>query len=165
VGPAAPAAGLPAGKLNVNTKHKQRGVTLIELVVVIMIIGILAAVAVPSYRNYVIRSQRSDAKDALLALASQQEKYYLQCNAYADNIANAPSCADSELQGADTSENGWYDLTILAADATGFRLEAGAAAGENQFQDTECRKFFVTDRGIRTAEDAGGTDNTEECWR
>ncbi|HJR58122.1 MAG TPA: type IV pilin protein [Vicinamibacterales bacterium] len=148
-----------------NIKHRQRGVTLIELVVVIMIIGILAAVAVPSYRNYVIRSQRSDAKDALLALASQQEKYYLQCNAYADNIANAPSCDDSEVQGADTSENGWYDLSITAADATGFTIEAEAAAGENQFQDTECRTFRVTDRGIRTALDAGGADNTEECWR
>lgn len=148
-----------------KSKHKQRGVTLIELVVVIMIIGILAAIAVPSYRNYVIRSQRADAKDALLALASQQEKYYLQCNAYADNIANAPSCADSELQGADASENGWYTLTILDADADSFNLEAEATAGENQFQDTACRRFFVTDRGIRTAEDSGGTDNTEECWR
>jgi type IV pilus assembly protein PilE len=149
----------------VNTKHKQRGVTLIELVVVIMIVGILAAVAVPSYRNYVVRSQRADAKDALLALASQQEKYYLQCNAYADTIANAPSCDDGELQGADASENGWYDLTIVAADATGFTLEAEAAAGENQFQDTDCRTFRVTDRGVRTAQDSGGGDNTEECWR
>lgn len=146
-------------------RDQERGVTLIELVVVIMIIGVLAAIAVPSYRNYVIRSQRSDAKDALLALASQQEKYYLQCNAYADTIADAPSCDDSELQGADTSENGWYELTIVAADATGFTLEAEAINGENQFQDTDCRTFRVTDRGIRTAADAGGGDNTEECWR
>jgi type IV pilus assembly protein PilE len=165
VGPAALGRPGYAGSNSVKSRHKQRGVTLIELVVVIMIIGILAAVAVPSYRNYVVRSQRADAKDALLALASQQEKYYLQCNAYADNIANAPSCDDSELQGADSSENGWYDVTIVAADATGFTLEAEATAGENQFQDTECRTFRVTDRGIRTAQDSGGADNTEECWR
>ena len=149
-----------------KSRHKQRGVTLIELVVVIMIIGILAAVAVPSYRNYVVRSQRADAKDALLALASQQEKHYLQCNTYADNIANAPSCDDSELQGADTSENGWYDLAIVdPTDATQFNLTATAINGENQFQDTECRTFSVNDRGIRTALDSGGADNTEECWR
>ena len=67
--------------------HQQRGVTLIELVVVMIIVGILAAVAIPTYRNYVIRSQRSDAKDALLALATQQEKFYLQCNSYANAIA------------------------------------------------------------------------------
>lgn len=144
---------------------KQRGVTLIELVVVIMIVGVLAAVAIPSYRAYVIRSQRSDAKDALLALATQQEKFYLQCNTYATTIAGAPNCAAFELQAADASENGWYDLVIDDADATSYTLSATAAAGGNQAQDTECEVFRVTDRGIRTADDSGGTDNTEECWR
>ena len=150
-----------------NTKHKQRGMTLIELVVVIMIVGVLAAIAVPSYRSYVIRSQRADAKDALLALASQQEKYYLQCNSYADVIADAPSCDDSELQGSATSENGWYALDVdeAATDADSFEVTATAINGENQYQDTDCREFRVTDRGIRTAEDAGGGDNTDECWR
>jgi type IV pilus assembly protein PilE len=145
----------------------QRGVTLIELVVVMIIVGILAAVAIPSYRNYVLRSQRSDAKDALLALATQQEKFYLQCNRYADVIADAPDCAAFELQGAATSENGWYDLdTDADADPTlGFTATATAVAGENQAQDSECEIFQVTNRGVRTAFDSGGTDNTVECWR
>ena len=148
-------------------KHmrRQRGMTLIELVVVIMIVGVLAAVAIPSYRAYVIRSQRSDAKDALLALATQQEKFYLQCNTYATVIAGAPNCLAGELQAADASENGWYDLAIDAADATSFTVTATAIAGENQAQDTECQTFTVTDRGVRTAADDGGTDNTAECWR
>jgi len=145
--------------------QSQRGVTLIELVVVMIIVAILAAVAIPSYRNYVIRSQRSDAKDALLALATAQEKFYLQCNTYAADIAGAPDCAAGELQGADTSKNGWYDLAIVAADATSFTVSAVAAAGGNQFQDTACRTFRVTDRGIRTATDSGAADNTAECWR
>ncbi len=148
-----------------NGIQRQRGVTLIELIVVMIIVGILAAVAIPSYRNYVIRSQRSDAKDALLALATAQEKYYLQCNSYATDIANAPDCAAGELQGADSSKNGWYDLAIDAADAVSFTVSAVAVAGQNQFQDTQCRTFRVTDRGIRTAADAGGADNTAECWR
>ena len=70
-----------------NGMHRQRGVTLIELVIVTIIVGILAAIAIPSYRSYVLRSQRSDAKDAVLALATQQEKHYLQCNRYAAAIA------------------------------------------------------------------------------
>jgi type IV pilus assembly protein PilE len=145
----------------------QRGVTLIELVVVMIIVGILAAVAIPSYRNYVLRSQRSDAKDALLALTTAQEKFYLQCNFYADDIAGAPNCAASELQGADTSKNGWYDLDVVAdADpALGFTATATATAGENQAQDSECQVFRVTALGARTADDSGGADNTAECWR
>jgi type IV pilus assembly protein PilE len=145
--------------------QKQRGVTLIELVVVMIIVGILAAVAIPSYRDYVLRSQRSDAKDALLALATAQEKHYLQCNTYGTAIAGATNCAAGQVQTAAASKNGWYTLAIVAADAISFTVSATAAAGQNQFQDTECRSFRVTDRGVRTATDAGGADNTAECWR
>ena len=147
---------------------RQRGVTLIELVVVMIIIGILAAVAIPSYRAYVIRSQRSDAKDALLALVTQQEKHYLQCNRYADAIAAATDCAANELQGVATSKNGWYQLATDANDANpalGFTSTATAVAGGNQFQDEACRTFTVDQAGVRTADDAGGADNTAECWR
>jgi type IV pilus assembly protein PilE len=143
----------------------QRGVTLIELMVVMMIVGILAAVAIPSYRNYVIRSQRSDAKDGLLALSTQLEKHYLQCNDYGETLAAAPDCAAREVQGAVLSENGWYTLTIVAPDATGFTATATPVAGENQAQDLACQSFSITERGVRTALDDGGNNNTEECWR
>jgi type IV pilus assembly protein PilE len=140
--------------------------TLIELVVVIMIVGILAAVAIPSYRSYVTRSQRSDAKDALLALATQQEKHYLQCNAYATAIDAATDCAAGEMQGTNTSKNGWYQLATAAPNPlTGFTVTATAINGENQWQDDDCRTFTVDQAGVRTAADAGGGDNTDECWR
>jgi type IV pilus assembly protein PilE len=145
--------------------HRQRGVTLIELVVAMIIVGILAAVAIPSYRAYVIRSQRSDAKDSLLALATQQEKHYLQCNTYATAIDVDTDCAAGELQGTDISKNGWYDLTIDAADATTFTVSATAIAGERQAQDDDCQSYTVDQAGVRTAEDSGGADNTDECWR
>lgn len=148
-----------------NRIHRQHGVTLIELIIVMIIVGLLAAVAIPSYRTYVIRSQRADAKDALLALATAQEKFYLQCNTYATDIANATDCGNGDLQGTLASKNGWYTLAIVAADATSYTVSAVAAAGENQFQDEACRTFRVTDRGIRTAADSGGVDNTAECWR
>lgn len=148
------------------SKAGQRGFTLVELVVVIMIVGILAAVAVPSYRAYMVRSQRSDAKDALLALATQQEKHYLQCNAYATAIDAATDCAAGELQGADASKNGWYQLTTAAPNpALGFTVTATAINGQNQWQDEDCRTFTVDQAGVRTAADSGAADNTEECWR
>jgi type IV pilus assembly protein PilE len=139
--------------------------TLIELVVVIMIVGILAAVAIPSYRDYVIRSQRSDAKDALLALATQQEKHYLQCNTYAEILDTATDCAAGEIQAADVSKNGWYQLDVPNGDVTTFTVRAQAINGENQWQDTECRTFTVDQAGVRTSADDGGTDTTAECWR
>lgn len=148
-----------------NRIHRQDGVTLMELMVVMIIVGVLAAVAIPSYRTYVIRSQRADAKDALLALATAQEKHYLQCNSYATGIAAATNCAAGNLQGTAASKNGWYTLAIVAGNATSYTVSAVAAAGENQFQDEACRTFRVTDRGIRTAADSSNADNTAECWR
>ena len=145
---------------------RQRGFTLIELVVVMMIVGILAAVAIPSYRSYVTRSQRSDAKDAVLALATQQEKHYLQCNAYATVIDAATDCAAGEMVGTDTSKNGWYALTTASGDTSLlFTATATAVNGENQWKDADCRSFTVNQAGVRSALDAGGSDNTEECWR
>jgi len=49
------------------TAHHQRGVTLMELLTVIVILGILASIAFPSYRTYLIRAQRAEAKTALLS--------------------------------------------------------------------------------------------------
>ena len=148
-----------------NGSHRQQGVTLIELVVVMIIIGILAAVAIPSYRSYVLRSQRSDAKDALLALATQQEKHYLQCNTYGTLIAAATNCAAGEVQGTAASKNGWYTLAIVAGNATTFTVRATAVNGQNQWQDTACRDFTVTQANVRTARDSGTADNSAECWR
>jgi len=148
-----------------NRMHSQRGVTLIELVVVMIIVGILTAIAIPSYRSYVLRSQRSDAKDALLALATQQEKHYLQCNTYAAAIADATDCLAGELQGAAVSKNGWYQLTIPGGNATTFSVQATAIAGESQFQDEDCRSFTVTQAGVRSALNSSNADNTAECWR
>ena len=147
-----------------KSMQQQRGVTLIELIVVMIIVGILAAVAIPTYRNYVLRSQRVDAKDALLTLATAQEKFYLQCNTYATAIAGAPNCGAGALQGAAASKNAWYALAIVAANATSYTLSATAAAGGNQFQDEACRTFRVNERGIRTAANAAAADNTATCW-
>ena len=64
------------------------------------------------------------------------------------------------------SKNGWYALTMpVAGTATTYTVQATAVAGQNQFQDTACRSFTVTQAGVRSALDSGGADNTAECWR
>lgn len=61
----------------------QKGLTLIELVVVILIIGVLAAIAIPSYREYVIRGNRRAAQAAMMEIATRQQQFFVANRAYA----------------------------------------------------------------------------------
>jgi prepilin-type N-terminal cleavage/methylation domain-containing protein len=57
--------------------RQSRGFTLVELVVTVAVIGILAAVAFPSYQDYLKRSNRSSAQSLMLDLANREQQYLL----------------------------------------------------------------------------------------
>ena len=163
-----------ATKMNlVACRGASRGVTLIELIVVMVVIGILAAVAVPSYRQYVVRSHRVEATSALLNIAAAQEKFYLQCNRYTTNLTGpidgtcgtvgAPGTRglgftdfDSARAGVQT-ENGWYTLTIPTATAAAFTLSA-AAVGNQLSDDGDCATFGLDSTGLKSA-------TSTKCWK
>jgi len=138
---------------------KMAGVTLIELMTVTMVIGILAIIAVPSYRQYSMRAQRADAKTALLRLAANQERFYLQNRRY----GGTADLADPVL-GFTTplSEKGAYAITVPVANATTYTATATVAAGGsiNQTADVECQTFSITAQGVRTAT----PDPQQRCW-
>jgi len=148
----------------------QSGVTLVELMVVVVTVAILMAIAVPSYRGYMMRVNRVDATSALLRIAAAQEKFYLQASPaqYAENggeLANAPPNG----LGIGTTDRGYYILTVAPdpdnGAGVGYIATADVDGGENQAADTECALFRINEQGVRTAEDSDGADNTDVCWR
>ena len=139
-------------------RNKMRGVTLIELVVVVAIVALLATIALPSYRQFLLRSHRVEAKAALLNVAAAQEKFYLQNNTYTTELADAPP---DGLGLAATTENGYYTIAIGAADADSFTATATAAGG--QADDTHCANFTIDETGLKTATDSSNAAVTD-CW-
>ena len=131
-------------------KKRQHGITLIELMIVVVIVGILASLAVPAYGRYVMRAKRTDATSALLQIAAAQERFYLQNNTYSGDPA--------ALGIAGTPDN-LYALTIAGAGAAGYT--ATATAQGTQAADTGCATFSINQLGQRTAT---GTDG-DDCWR
>ena len=66
--------------------RRDRGFTLIELMIVVVIIGILAAIAYPSYRTYILKGNRASAEAFLMDAAQRQQQYFLDNRAYAPDL-------------------------------------------------------------------------------
>lgn len=97
-----------------------RGVTLIELMVVIVIIAILAAVGYPSYRQYVAKAKRNEAKSALLQIAQLQERHYLQQRTYTNDLTDLGFPVASNY----LTDSESYIVNVTSADAATWEAEA-----------------------------------------
>jgi len=62
---------------------RQSGFTLIEVMIVVAIVAILAAIALPSYRDYVLRGRLVDAHNGLAAMRADMERFYQDNRTYA----------------------------------------------------------------------------------
>jgi type IV pilus assembly protein PilE len=146
-------------------QDRQHGVTLIELVVVAASIAVLAAIAIPSYRNHVLRAHRTEARAALLALATAQEKFHLRCRRYATALdpGKDSDCVAASLDFPIRSERGYYAIRITSADDRGWIAESWPT-GPPQSADRSCQRFGLASSGRKRAWDTARRENDQECW-
>ncbi|MCC5826452.1 type IV pilin protein [Alkalimonas sp.] len=132
---------------------KERGITLIELCLVVVILALLAAIAYPSYVQFVLKSHRVEATEALLTLAARQELYFSEFRRYTDSLLELGKSEPITLSGR-------YQLSVqLFDDGMSFLLRAQALG--TQSQDTECATFSVNQLGQRNS----AVPYAESCWR
>ena len=127
--------------------RRQHGVTLMELMVVVVIVGILAAIAYPSYRAQVRRSNRTEARVALEQTAGALEKCYTRYMVYDDTSTNCP---------ASNQFDRWRRIQYTAGRSTGSpRAVAGstfaltATPQGAQATDSQCMNFTLNETGVR----------------
>jgi type IV pilus assembly protein PilE len=129
------------------------GFTLIELMIVVAIVGILAAVAYPSYREYVLRGNRTEGQSLLVEAAARQERFYAQNNSYLTDNANRARLGVNEARYLD-----FYTLAVSqVANDGGYTLTAS-----QQFNDADCGNLTLNAAGVKGN---SGSRAIEDCWR
>ncbi|AWB58335.1 MULTISPECIES: type IV pilin protein [unclassified Colwellia] len=125
------------------------GFTLIELLIAVAIVAILAAVAFPSYTDFVARSNRTEAQRELLRIANMQEQFFVDTRAYTSDMNNLGLGNDPFI-----TENGYYSIDAALANG-GFVLTATALEPQKT-NDSNCPTLSVSETGQKLPASA--------CW-
>ena len=142
----------------------QRGMTLIELMVVVAIVAIVFALAFPSYERYVVRTKRAVAQNALLQVADRQQQFFMDNKQFAANLTNLgfnanPFVVDDEGSATVAADGGAvYSVTLSNVTQTTWTATAAPLHGQLS-RDTDCGSLSITQAGTKAS--SGGGAN---CW-
>jgi len=141
----------------------QRGFTLIEVMVVVAIVAILAAIAIPNYRDYVLRSKVTEALSGLADARVKMEQYYQDNRTYPTNCVvfpAAPGPNDVQVMGTQ-----YFTLTCSALTATTFTVTADGINDMIGFHYTIDQNNGKTSSFTGTPASNGWTSPTpNNCW-
>ena len=143
---------------------RERGFTLIELMIAIVILGLLVSIALPAYSDYVIRGQRQAGKNMLHRIADRQEQYFMDNKQYADDLSDLGYPGETIGVGRDgevsdaTDAGRVYVMSLTNTTATSYTIVATPQLNQAS-KDTQCGKLSLTHLGVRDASGSGS-----KCW-
>lgn len=136
------------------TARRGHGFTLIEILVVVAIIGILSAIAVPSYRDYVVRARLTEAFSGLGGVQTQAEEYWSSTypHTYVGMDAAGASRLPADVPGAN------FTFALTSASDAGYVVKA---TGRNMMTGFS---YTIDQNGGRTTRAPAGYGNSDVCW-
>ena len=135
-------------------RSKNKGVTLLELLTVVVIVAILASIELPSYDRYVKRTRRADGREALMRVAAAQERFYTNRNRYTTDVAG-------DLSQPTSSEKGYYSIDAALVGGSDQTYVLTATPQGTQVGDT-CAELTINNTGFKDAPSDTGSNGT--CW-
>jgi type IV pilus assembly protein PilE len=121
-----------------------RGVTLIELLIVVVIVAILAALAIPTYNGYMQRARRVDAKTALEQLRASQEMRRAERGSYSADLTELRN-----TWGAQAPTAGDYTITMVANPAANTFTGTATATTARQSVDAGAGALTIDQNGVK----------------
>lgn len=135
--------------------NKNQGISLLELMLVIFIFSMISMFAFPTYKSYLQKIYRIEAKTALFDLANRLENYFHTYNTYINATIGQGQITD--VLASNTSISNRYILNILATSKSSYIIQASLI---NSNIDDDCASFTLTNNGTQSAEGK----NKEHCW-
>lgn len=154
-----------------SRRPRQRGFTLIELMIAVAIVAILGAVAFPAFMDSMRKSRRAEAFTALSAVQLAQERHRSNRAEFTNDLTTVVTADPPGLGLTATTPSGYYTIAISGAGPTGYIASAVAVAGTSQANDGDCARLAVqVDRAlIRYASCASCSTFTfaesNACWK
>lgn len=143
---------------------KQRGVSLLELMIVVAIVGILASIAYPTYQDSVRKSRRAECAGALAGLGNAMERFFTVNSTYLGAAAGgANTGAPAIFPVACPTDGGApsYNITISAATGSTYALQAAPIGPQAA---DKCGSLTLSNTGLKGVVGQAGGVTWDQCW-
>lgn len=134
--------------------ERNKGFTLIELMITVAVIGILAAVAYPAYQDQIRKSRRADVQSVLMNIGTRQQQMLLDTRSYASSTASLSITVPPQV-------TTYYAISVSAPASTPPSFTATATPQGDQAKD-KCGTLGLNNTGTKTAVKSGSAQTG--CW-